>query len=234
MKYKIFFKASMPVRNFPESPEGFFSPWKGDMMRKIFFVLAVLVLFPLAGPARAADMSFGISVGEEGIESFHLAVGDYFGAPEPTVVKVEKSSIPEEELPVVFFLARTAGVSPDAIVELRLRGLSWLDIALRFGQTAEIFYVPAPSGPHGKAYGRYMGKPKKEWKKLKLSDSDVVNLVNLRFLSEQYGYSVEAIMDMREQGAGFVDIHGRVKEKKQAHAHGSQGGKGKGKKKKKK
>jgi hypothetical protein len=82
---------------------------------------------------------------------------------------VRDRGIHQEELPVVFFLAQRARVSPEAVVDLRLRGMNWMDITLQFGLSPDIYYVPVKSvkggPPYGHAYGYCKKHPKKEWKK---------------------------------------------------------------------
>jgi hypothetical protein len=71
-----------------------------------------------------------------------------------------------------------------------------------------------PGPPYGKAYGYYKNKPRKDWGGIKLSDADVVNLVNLKFISGQYGYAPDEVAGMRSKGESFVGIHGKVKASK--------------------
>ena len=109
------------------------------------------------------------------------------------VLIVRDRGIHQEELPVVFFLAQRARVSPEAVVDLRLRGMNWMDITLQFGLSPDIYYVPVKSvkegPPYGNAYGYYKKHPKKEWKKMKFKDEDIVNQVNLKFISEHHKYT---------------------------------------------
>lgn len=206
------------------------------MRRKLVFLLSAFCLsFVLSGvlSGRAqAGFEAGVSITDEGIRSFHLAVGDYYRVPERSVVVVARKGIPDDDLPVVFFLASRTGIAPSAIVSLRLGGTSWMDICIKYGLTAAVFYVPVNAGPpYGKAYGHYK-TPKNKWKTLKFSDGDIVNMVNLRFMTEHYGYPASKVMRMRDKGAGFVVIHGNAKK---AKGGGSQGdakkGKGKGRNK---
>jgi hypothetical protein len=130
---------------------------------------------------------------------------------------VRERHIPDEELPVVFFLARRARVAPDVIVTLRLGGKSWMEITHHYGLGADIFYVPVKnvSGPpYGKAYGYYKNKPRKEWKHIKLADDDVLNLVNLKFISSYYGYAPEDVIKMRSSGKSFRTINKDIKANK--------------------
>ena len=62
-----------------------------------------------------------------------------------------------------------------------------------------------------------------------LVDDDVVNLVNLRFMSQYHGRPAEVVMDRRGRGERFVVMNDEFCEEKRAH-----GDKGKGKVKHKK
>jgi hypothetical protein len=75
--------------------------------------------------------------------------------------------------------------------------------------------------PYGRAYGYYKNKPKKEWKTIVLSDDDVVNLLNLKFMSEHYDYPPEKIMKMLWEGKEFVSINDEIrKERGKMREHG--------------
>jgi hypothetical protein len=113
--------------------------------------------------------------------------------------------------------------------------MSWLDISFRYGLTPEIFFVPLTTKkvgpPYGKAYGYYKKyHPNKEWKKIILSDDEIVDLVNLRFISEYHKLAPEKVIKMRSQGMKFVNINVEIKREKGK----SKGKQGKSKKKKKK
>ncbi len=47
-----------------------------------------------------------------------------------------------------------------------------------------------------------------------LSDEDIINLVNLKFLAEIHQAEPERIMEMRARGLGFVDIHEAIQMQK--------------------
>jgi hypothetical protein len=177
-----------------------------------------MVFLPLNSSEAAVDL--GISIGDEGLRGFYLAVGDYYRVPEREVIIVKGRHIPDEEIPVVFFIAQRAHVRPATIIDLRLRGKTWMDITLHFGLSPEIFYVPVRKAvvtgpPYGKAYGYYKKKPRKEWRRIVLDDDDVINLVNLRFISNHYSYEPEKVIKMREGSKNFIVINEEVaKEKK--------------------
>ncbi len=88
-----------------------------------------------------------------------------------------------------------------------------MDITLHFGLAPDIYYIPVKSvsgPPYGRAYGHYKNKHRKDWHKIRLVDSEVVDLVNLRFMSEHYGRPPEEVMRMRSGGKSFVMINSEL------------------------
>ncbi|OGC85907.1 MAG: hypothetical protein A2V73_08120 [candidate division Zixibacteria bacterium RBG_19FT_COMBO_42_43] len=190
-----------------------------EKMKPIWIVsLAAIVLFSFAPQIGRADVNVGLSIQDGEVRSFYLAVGDYYGVPERSLIVVRERHIPDDEVPVVFFLAREARVGPDVIVNLRLSGKSWMDITLHYGLSPQIFYVPLavdPGPPYGKAWGYYKKHPRNKWREIRLADADVVNFVNLKFISNHYGYSPDQVVKMRSGGKKFVAIHGEIKKGKE-------------------
>jgi len=181
----------------------------------------------------------GISADRDGIKEFYLSVGTHYGAREAEIEKVRARSLPDDEMAVVFFLSNRLEVSPLFLVDLRLSGRSWLDITLKYGLSPEIYYVKFasdPGPPYGKAWGHYKNTPRKRWHQIQLGDSDIINLVNLKFLSEKYQCSPEKIVRLRKQGKSFANMNSEFKnakaekKQKQASAKKTSGKKGKGKK----
>ncbi|MDH5202568.1 MAG: hypothetical protein OEW69_04855 [Nitrospirota bacterium] len=188
-------------------------------MRVLFIFLSLIILSHSSPiPEAEASVDLGISIGDEGLRGFYLAVGDYYRVPQREVIILRERGIPYEEIPVVFFIAGRARVAPEVVIDLRLRGMSLMDITLHFGLGPEIYYMPVRVGPpYGKAYGYYMNKPKKEWRKVVFKDADIVNLVNLKFISEHYKYSPKEVIKMREKGKNFVVINDEIKKGKKEH-----------------
>jgi hypothetical protein len=219
-------------------------------MKAWLILLTVLIsLIGISPNSEATNVDVGVSVSDKGLRGFYLSVGDYYRVPYREVVVIRERGIIYEEVPVVLFIAGRARVAPEVIVDLRLRGRTWMDIILHFGLSPEIFYVPVravPGPPYGKAYGYYKNKPKKEWKSIVLDDDDIVNLVNLRFISKHYGHNPDNIIQMRGKGKSFIDINHEIREVKKTkekrhgerlsgkdNSKGKDKGKGKGKENKK-
>lgn len=206
-------------------------------MRRAF--LLVLGLAPLWMPGRVhaqTPVSINARVGD-----FHVAVSNYYHVPEREVVVIHERRVRDEDLPVVLFIAQHARVAPATVVDLRLRGMSWWDISVRYGIRPEVYYVPVvvtPGPPYGKAWGHYKKKPRKQWDTIVLADDDIVNLVQVRFLSDYYGVTPDRIIEVRGQHSDFVAVNYVVAKGHSHHGddddqgedeHGNGHGNGKGK-----
>ncbi|HWR88780.1 MAG TPA: hypothetical protein VN260_00845, partial [Dissulfurispiraceae bacterium] len=121
-------------------------------MVSLIFLLFIALAAPLLPAPSEAQVDMGLSVGDEGLRSFYLAVGNYYHVPQTEVTFVYERGIPHHELPVVFFLARQAHVPPSAVIDLRLNRYSWADITFHYGLSPEIYYVPVTITP-GPPYG---------------------------------------------------------------------------------
>ncbi len=201
---------------------------------------AVLFLTVFAYGAEAyANISAALSIEDGRVTSFYLAVGSHYNVPEKELIVVKKRQISDDDLVVVFYLARRANVSPSVIVDLRLSGKTWMEITHQYGFTAEIFYVAFEKDsnpPKGKAYGHFRNRHRKEWGTISLSDHEIVDLANLKFACDYHGYSPDEVAKMREEGQSFIAIHDKIKNSKankktaDAKKTESTGGKGKGRK----
>ncbi|KAA3636246.1 MAG: hypothetical protein DWP97_03070 [Calditrichaeota bacterium] len=192
-------------------------------LTKLFSILIILSFLPMTG---FAGVDAGISIDENGISDFHLAISKHYKVEEKEIVVIQKKNIPEEEIPVVFYLAKHLGVESSRIVKLRLDGLTWHEICKFYGISPELFFVELkqkPGPPYGRAYGKYHKRPQRNWREIYLSDADIINWTNLKFASEYYNCDPELIVEMRSNGRGFSEIHNAVKQniksdKKQAKA----------------
>ena len=183
----------------------------------MFLIAAFIPTF-----AEAQENSGGPGVGDV-IASFLLSMSEYYLVPEKEVEVVYKRGFHEEDLPVVFFIAQRAHASPEAVADLRLKGMNWMDITTHYGLSPEIYYVPVRTGPpYGHAYGYYNKHSKGGWHRDDLEDGDIVNQVNLKFISEHHKYSPEKVMEYRSDGKSFTIIDRDIKQVKQGKPHGQE------------
>ncbi len=187
-------------------------------MRLVTVALAILMLTsaPLV-KSDAGGANTCVSLGDEALNRFFLAIGDYFRISQREVIIIRERGIPAHEIPVVLLIAKRAHVEPEIVMDFRLRDNTWLYTTLRFGLGPEIFYVPAggvaKNSLYGRTYNYYKHKPKREWKKIVLNDDDIINLVNLKLMSEYYGYPPEKIIKMRSGGKEFFSINDEIRKR---------------------
>ena len=187
-------------------------------MRICTWAAAFFLLF-FAGAAGAAGGTDAAAATDGTIHSFYAALRDYYRVPEMEIEGMRNSGISYEELPVVFFIAERSHTEMRHVIELRLTNRTWAEIAFRFGLMPDVFYVPLTTvptaSPYGRLYGRYAGRPKREWRTVRLTDGDVVNLVNLKFLSQSYGTPPEEVIRMRSEGKTFPEINEEIEKARQ-------------------
>ena len=173
----------------------------------------LLASFARVDTAEEVKVGVAMSARSSGHGEFHLAVCEHYRVEHDVIVVIQRRGIPDDHMPVVFFMAERCRVAPHVIVDLRLAGKSWMDIAFRFGLRADVFHV-AVSRVHGPPYGNAFGhfkRPRAEWAALRIPDDDVITLVHAKFLSERYGLSADDVIEMRGKDHDLLTLHGRVK-----------------------
>ena len=185
-----------------------------------------------------ATVSVGMTVGNEGLRNFYFSIGEFYRVPEKEVIVVRERGIPDEELPIVFFLAAKASVPYGQIIKWRVHNRwTWMKIAAKLKLGPEVFYVPVgvpvSGGVYGRIYGYYQ-QPRNKWAKIRLTDEEVMHCVNLHFISNYYGYKPVEVINMRHSGKNFIVINNDIKVKKTKEVKvkykdkgGKHGGKGK-------
>jgi len=176
-------------------------------MNRISVALAGLMALALPS-LSSAEVSVGISANSQGVNSFYMDIGNYFQVPQAQVEVVRQQNLPDDEAPVALFLAQQAHIGPDIIVKQRLAGRSWMSIALGLHLNAASFYLPLaqePGGIYAPTYARFHVK-RSRWGRIRLRDDEIVNLVNLRFATQHYGYRPEEVVAMRAQGRHFHEF----------------------------
>ena len=188
-------------------------------MRKFFiFILSPILFAAFSIDKASSDVNVGISADRDGIREFHLSIGTHYGVKEREIEKVRARSLPDDEMAVVFFISNRLAVSPIIIADLRFSGRSWMEITLKYGLSPAIYYVKfaaSPGPPFGNAWGHFNKTPRNKWHKIRLDDSDIINLVNLKFLAEKHQCSPDKIIRMRKKGSSYAGMHSQFKKEKE-------------------
>jgi hypothetical protein len=171
---------------------------------------AALVVALLAGAAggvdaRQADRARGAYLG---------AVARYFDVPEAEVSILAHWDLPPDEIPVVLFVARRAGVSPEALVALRESGRPWSVLTGRYNIGASALHVPlgdpASAGVLEGAYVRFRDTPVDDWGTIRLEDDEIVALVNVRVLSETLRVAPAEVARRTSASGTFVELYAQL------------------------
>jgi len=176
--------------------------------------LAFLALL-LRGTGK--DVVEDIEVTKEECGSFYRAARNYYKVTRREVETLHMQGLPLEDCAVALHMAQCASVESSEVLRFRLEGISWPDILEYLNLSPEIFYVPV-TGPlepvPRKTHNYYRGKARQAWNILALSDADIVNLVNLKFVSEYYGYRPERVIALCSNGWSFTAIHAEANQPK--------------------
>ncbi|MFY9143150.1 hypothetical protein [Sulfuricurvum sp.] len=172
-------------------------------------VRTALISGCLFGSLIGANFDVGISGSDRGISGFSLSIGDYYRVPAQEIIVIERS-VPDVETSVIYYLARHSHRSPHFILNLRLRGLSWWDITLRLGLDPRTLYFVDSRRHLGPPYGHY-------GRNHHLNDAEIIDLVNVRFLSSYHGISVDDVIDRRNRGQHYMYIDDDYRMKKYNH-----------------
>jgi hypothetical protein len=121
------------------------------------------------------------------------AVAAFYRLPASEVAILDDWELPLDEIPVVLFVARRAGVSPEALVALRGSGRSWASLTDRYRVTTATLHLPLPddasAGALADAYATFREMPVDGWQAIRLTDTDIVSLVNIRVIGQSLGLS---------------------------------------------
>lgn len=175
-------------------------------------VRLMFAIFGFSAGSLQAQVQAGAAFSGDGLRSFYFAVGNYYQVPEREVAVVQQQALPSDEVPVVFFVAQRARVAPSVVVGLRRRGVSWADIAFHFRLDPGIYYFHG-GPPYGQAYGY--------WKKHPPRDAEVIDAVNVHFLSDYHHVTPDAVWAERSRGRSYAIVAGDFEAK-----HGKGQGRG--------
>lgn len=177
------------------------------MIRLARAVLLLAMAFFAAAASEAQQQS-----GTE--RAYFRAVARYFQVSEGEIAILSNWDLPPDEIPVLLFVARRAGVSAEAVVALRESGRGWTELAARYQIGAPALHVPlhdpASAGRLGSLYETFRETPVEGWGGISLSSEDIVALVNVRVLSQSLGLSPDEIMRRTASTTSFVELYSQL------------------------
>jgi hypothetical protein len=168
------------------------------------FILLALMVTAAGRETRAAtfyDVSLGLDVGDDARIFLNLTNDYYAPPPQVAVQVVKRCARPENDYPVILLLAQASHRSPQAVLDLRLKGLSWADVMFQLRVAPSALFVGLdhdPGPPYGKAWGYW--KHHKPHDRFAISDRQFVDLAKLRIASGYYKVSPYTVISERQRG----------------------------------
>lgn len=175
---------------------------------------------PKVACVMLALMSIPVALfGGDEISPFEEALMGFYEINGEDLAALKETGLAHDEMPVALHLAPLAMTSPANLATLRARGDSWKDIAniRQLGPSSVYVLIGKEfeSTTYEPIFAKFTKVKGASWTEVPLTNDDIVNLVNLKFLSSHYGYSMFEIMKLRDGGADFVAIAETAKEAKQ-------------------
>jgi hypothetical protein len=172
---------------------------------KRFLLGAALALTIAGGVAKASvefDVALGLNLNED--SRIFLNVTNQTWHPAVATSVIQGCADPEDDFPVIAFLAYHSHRSPNFILNLRREGYGWSDIFFQINVQPSVLFVGIdrdPGPPYGKAWGYW----KKHYRpgireRYRLSDRDVVGLVKVQTASRHFGTSPFAVIEAQKEG----------------------------------
>ncbi len=167
--------------------------------------LLALALLASGATAGAADLFYNVTLGldvSDDARIFLNLTNQQFAPPNAVATRVvQRCPRPENDYPVILFLARAAKRSPDQVLDLWLTRLSWAEIMYELKVPPSVLFAGLdrdPGPPYGKAWGRY--KQHRGKGKFVIADRDVAELVKLQIASRHDQVSPYRVIAERQKG----------------------------------
>ena len=154
-------------------------------------------------------------------DQYLSAVANYFDVSYDKILSYS-TNLATDEVPVACLIAQLSKTSIQNVVDLKKKNdYSWCETASRLGMNTANFYVivtgTITSTTFAPIFEKFNSTPEQEWRKLRLSDEEVVNLVNLRLIYSHYDYSAYKVMAARDTNPSWVTVGKIIADAKQEY-----------------
>ncbi len=172
------------------------------LLTTVFILLLAVVLIPTGSMADQME------------DKYYQDVADYYNVSYEALVNLIDLGITDEDMPVVLFVADRMNSDFEEVAQMRAEGESWSNVLSFVGLKNDAFYIIISSRIESKTFApifeKFSTNPKSKWNNIDFTDNEIVNLVNLKFVSSHNDYSIFDIMAMRDYGKSFARINQQV------------------------
>lgn len=177
-------------------------------MLRLSHAVLLLATMSLAAVASEAQQHSGAE------RAYFRAVARYFEVSEGEISILSNWDLSPDEIPVLLFVARRAGVSAEALIALRESGRSWTELSARYQIGAPALHVPlqdpTSAGGLSALYVTFRDTPVDRWGEISPSSQEIVALVNVRVLAQSLGLSPDDIMRRTADTTSFVELYSQL------------------------
>jgi hypothetical protein len=151
-------------------------------------------------------------------QAYYDALSEYFEVSLDAIAGLQEQGVAIEELPVLILLADRAEIPVDKIGKNRAGGTSLMSITEECGLGANEFYIifgaKFSSETYSPIFEKYRHVESAQEADVQFTDDEIVNLVNLKFISSVHDYSIFEVMAKRDIVNDFPRINELVKQAK--------------------
>jgi len=174
-------------------------------------LLGIIIMMPFMAAVLAAS--------PDDIEKeYCAALTKHFNIEADSLAALLDMDLDIQDLPVILFLSGLSKTGPSRIAKLRADGESWKEIMKNRVIPPSQFYFmisgDIESETFAPIFAKYKALPERKWKEIVLTDDEIRDLVNLKFIYSYHDYSVFKVMKMRDLGKSYPEINYQVKLKK--------------------
>ena len=177
------------------------------MIRLSRAVLLPAMMFVAAAASEAQQQS-------SAERAYFRAVARYFQVSESEIAILRNWDLAPDEIPVLLFVARRAGVSAEALVALRESGRDWMELSARYQIGVPALHVPlrdpSSAGRLSGLYESFSETPVERWGDIRPSSEDIVALINVRVLSQSLGLQPDDVMSRTTTETSFIELYAQL------------------------
>ncbi len=194
------------------------------MAKKGLIFIGFSLVSSLVFGGFGVDVDFGIAA-TIGDSDLYLRIQSHYFDRDPGSVAGTAKMLkdPDHELPIVLFLARHSGKSPDYIVRMRKSGLSYWEVSLKLGIPASVYFMDLsfdPGPPYGKAYGHWKKHKRHKTHAVILTEREMYDCISLQIVNGYYGIPPREVVQMRNEGKDLkVILTGEYRKRHQPPKH---------------
>jgi hypothetical protein len=134
----------------------------------------------------------------------------HFGVSQDRLVQLINRGVEPSELPVILTISQKTGMRDVNVMTMRQNGLRWTSALKVAKLDARVFYFAPPqkitSSRFVSIFSALESAGADNQQSIELTDEQIVDLANVKFLSEYHEYQTGELINKRDAGASYESI----------------------------